>query len=142
MPIPRLPMLPPPRALKMGAEGHGGTSETLGKLKMGTEPPSSRKVLKSFAKDVEKGSERVSATAKNPKEQAKLRKACEDFESIFLNYLLTKMRESVPKNDLMGSDHGEDIYRGLMDEELTKQMAASGGVGLGSSLYKQLKDRI
>ncbi len=74
----------------------------------------------------------------DPKERQKLKKVCEDFETVFLNYTLQKMRETVPKDDLMGADHGEQIYRGMLDEELAKQMATSGGVGLASMLFRQL----
>ena len=74
------------------------------------------------------------------KEQARLKKACQDFESIFLNYMLSKMRESVPKDELLGKSNGENIYRGMLDEELSKQIAASGGVGLSSMLYRQMGD--
>ncbi len=89
--------------------------------------------------DVRSGS--TSAVA-GSKDQQKLRKACQDFESIFLNYLLSKMRESVPKSDLMGESHGEELYLGMLDEELSKQMAASGGVGLSQILYQQLEHQI
>lgn len=75
-------------------------------------------------------------------EKAKLKQACQDFESIFLNFLLGKMRDTVPKSDLMGSSHGEDVYRGMLDDELAKQMAASGGVGLADTLYRQIEGTI
>ena len=46
-------------------------------------------------------------------QQAKLKQTCKDFESVFLNYLLSKMRETVPKSDLMGKSQGEEMYRGM-----------------------------
>lgn len=76
------------------------------------------------------------------KEQAQLKQACQDFESVFLNYLLSKMRETVPKTDLTGENNGEEIYRSMLDTELSKRMSASGGVGLADMMYRQLKDRI
>jgi flagellar protein FlgJ len=75
------------------------------------------------------------------KDQAREKKACQDFEAIFLNYMLSKMRESLPKSDAMGSNHDEQIYRGMLDEELSKQMAANGGIGLADTIYRQLNEQ-
>ena len=83
---------------------------------------------------------RKAATAKtaDAKEQEKTKKACEDFEAIFLNFVLSKMRDTIPKDGLMGNDQATNLYRGMLDEEMSKQMAASGGVGLAEMMYRQL----
>lgn len=94
--------------------------------------------LKSLRGRVEAQNGSAPSSAGEAREQAKLKKACQDFESIFVNYMLSKMRESVPKDDLMGSSNGQDIYRGMLDEELSKQIVASGGVGLSNMLYHDL----
>lgn len=94
--------------------------------------------LKPMRPEVEAQSGSVQTSAAPAKDQAKLKQTCQDFESVFLNYMLSKMRETVPKDDLTGSGNGEQIYRGMMDEELSKQIAASGGVGIASMLYQQL----
>lgn len=86
--------------------------------------------------------EQKKQTGAGPAGDAQLKKTCRDLESVFLNMVLSKMRESVPKSDLMGSSRGEDLYRGMMDEELSKQMAAGGGVGLADVLYAQLAPKI
>lgn len=95
--------------------------------------------LKSGPPRVEHKGMRPPETAEG-RDQARLKQACQDFESIFLNHLLSKMRESIPKSELMGNSQGEDMYRGMLDEELAKQMAASGGMGLGQVLYRQMTE--
>ncbi|MBQ9442657.1 MAG: rod-binding protein, partial [Selenomonadaceae bacterium] len=37
-----------------------------------------------------------------------------------------------------GDDNAMDIYRDMYHEELTKQMALDGGIGLADFIYKQL----
>jgi flagellar protein FlgJ len=102
-------------------------------------PNVSNLTLKVSSAAVEKrnGSQSAQATS-NANDQAKLKKAGQDFEAIFLNYMLSKMRESMPKSDAMGSNHDEQVYQGMMDEELSKQMAASGGIGLADTIIRQL----
>ncbi len=72
-------------------------------------------------------------------EMAKLQKVSKDFESVFLAYLLKSMRQTVPKSDLLGDSQGSKIFGELRDEELAKNMASSGGIGLSRLLVEQLK---
>ena len=67
----------------------------------------------------------------------KLRKACQGFESIFLFHLLKAMRSTVPKDGLIESDLGNDIYTGMMDEELAKKISSGKGIGISNILYKE-----
>ncbi len=78
------------------------------------------------------------AAGRDAKEDAKLKAACTEMEAVFLNLLLKEMRKSVPKGGLIGNSSQENIMRSLLDSELTKNMAQSGGVGLAEMLYRQL----
>lgn len=67
----------------------------------------------------------------------KLKAACRDMEAVFLNMLLSRMRETVPKSGLTDSSR-QDIVQSMLDSELTQNMARAGGTGLADVLYKQL----
>jgi peptidoglycan hydrolase FlgJ len=77
-------------------------------------------------------------SAMSDADKQKLRGACQDFEAVFLNMMLQSMRATVPKSDFFGRNSGEEIFKGMLDEETTKNMAKAGGVGLADVLYKQL----
>ena len=87
-----------------------------------------------FAKQLEDATQ----TATKKKDEAKLKSACKDFETMFLNLMYTKMRETVPDNTLFGDSNGEKIMQSMLDTELTKNMASAGGIGLADMLYRQL----
>lgn len=74
-----------------------------------------------------------------------IRKVAQDFESLFLEIVLKSMRSSVSKSGLMDGGNGEDIFRGMLDGEYAKQMAAQRSSGIASSIENQLlsvlKDR-
>jgi len=76
--------------------------------------------------------------AMSEKDKDKLRTVCQDFESVFLNMMLQSMRNTVPKSEFLGQDKGREMFEGLLDQELTKDMAKTGGVGLADMLFKQL----
>lgn len=78
------------------------------------------------------------ATAMQAAENAKLKAACKDMEAVFLNMMLTRMRATVPKGNLLGNSSEEQMLTSLLDTELTKNMAQAGGMGLADMLYRQL----
>ncbi len=71
-------------------------------------------------------------------DESKLKEACEQFESLFLSQMLKEMKKSVPKADDASKE--QDTYDEMMYDEIAKSMAASGGVGMASVLYQQVKD--
>lgn len=59
-------------------------------------------------------------------------------EAIILKMLYDDMWKTVPKDELFGDDNSMDIWRDMYHEELTKQMAMDGGLGLANFIYQQL----
>ncbi|MBU1052868.1 MAG: rod-binding protein [Proteobacteria bacterium] len=71
----------------------------------------------------------------------KLKKTCQDFESIFLTYMLKTMRSSATESGTVGKSHESNMLYAMFDEKLSEQMADSGGMGLADMLFAQLMDR-
>ena len=69
----------------------------------------------------------------------RLRRACQDFESLFVYKLLEQMRATVPQDGYLHSRQ-EDIYNSICDQQVAMALARSGGIGLGEMLYRQLED--
>ena len=74
------------------------------------------------------------------REVRQLKKACQDFESIFIYTLLKTMRESLPKGE--ASSQAQGIYTSIGDQELARSIASGSGIGMGNMLFEQLKTRI
>jgi flagellar protein FlgJ len=71
-------------------------------------------------------------------DEEKLKKACGDFEGIFISQMLKEMRKSIPKTGLLDGGGQQDMYLSLFDEELSKSLAKRGGIGLGKILYQNI----
>ena len=84
-----------------------------------------------------------SLVAKNETDasQDDLKKACADFESIFLTYMLKSMRAGFSGSDPLSSSHESDILYDMLDEKLSEEIATSGGIGLATLMIEQLKGR-
>lgn len=75
------------------------------------------------------------------KKEKELMKAAKDMESFFMYLLLKEMRKTVPETKLISGGRGEEVFRDMLDEETTKQMAQSpgqSGFGIAQMLYEQL----
>lgn len=84
----------------------------------------------------------VSGNNQTEASQEKLKKACADFESIFLSYMLKTMRASASEIDPVGKSHESKILYAMYDEKLSEEIAGSGGIGLANILLEKLKNRL
>lgn len=76
-----------------------------------------------------------------PDQKAKLREACQGFETMFIQKLWEQMRNNVPKEGYLHSKQ-EGMYQSMYDHEFSKKMAEAGGIGLGDMLYEQLSQSL
>jgi soluble lytic murein transglycosylase-like protein len=84
------------------------------------------------------GSESPTPGADDKERQAKLlrfEKACQQFESLFIYYMLKTMRAASEKSSLLDEGFGSDIFMQMFDEGLADKMAEAGPFGLGNQLY-------
>ncbi len=72
--------------------------------------------------------------------QERLKKACAEFESLFINYMLKSMRSSVSETGFIGNSEESKIIESMFDEKLADRIAVSGRIGLGNMLFEKLKD--
>lgn len=70
---------------------------------------------------------------------ARLRKAAQQMEGVFLEQMFKAMRETVPEGEMARGGTGEEIFTGLLDQKLADVAAAGGERGLGAAIYRQLR---
>lgn len=69
-----------------------------------------------------------------------LKEAVSEFESLFINQMLKSMRDTIGKSELFHGGNAEEIYTSMLDTELSKNMARSGGIGLSDMLLRQFSN--
>jgi len=79
---------------------------------------------------------------KTPKSQTafdrKARQAAEKFEAVFLSQILKSMSVGIKSKGLFSGGSGEAIFKGVMNDEIAKQIARNGGIGLADSVYREI----
>ncbi len=73
--------------------------------------------------------------------QEQLKKACQNFEAVFIGKLWQQMKSTVPKEGYLHSKQ-EDNYMALFDREFSEKMAQAGGIGLADMIYAQLSEKL
>jgi peptidoglycan hydrolase FlgJ len=75
---------------------------------------------------------------KSDSNDQKLEKACHQFESLFIKYMLQTMRDTIPENELFGGGQAEKIYTGMLDDEVSQSISKQRGIGLAAIMYAQM----
>jgi len=80
----------------------------------------------------------------NELKRTKLKEASENFEAIFLNFMLKSMMKtsSDRENSIFGGDNfGGDVLDSIFYLELSKHIAKNGKFGIAELIYKQLVEK-
>jgi len=72
----------------------------------------------------------------------KLWQASQDFESIFVSFLVKAMRQSVDRSGLVPVNQGEKIFQGMLDDEYAKIVTRNGQLGLAEMIYQQMSTHV
>lgn len=79
-------------------------------------------------------------------DETKLKEACQEFESYFINYIFKQMQNSVYSinngEGLIRRSQGEEIFTEMLNEEYSKRATKQGGIGLADMMYKQLSQNL
>ena len=70
---------------------------------------------------------------------AKLRRAAQELEGVFVQELFKAMRETVPEGGIVDGGPGEDMFSSMMDQTISSEAASGWERGVGAALYRQLK---
>jgi flagellar protein FlgJ len=84
---------------------------------------------------------RKNLSGKSPDKLAQLRKACQNFEAVFIGKLWEQMKQSVPREGYLHSKQ-EDSYMSMFNRDFSEKMAQSGGIGLADMIYAQLSQKL
>lgn len=67
-----------------------------------------------------------------------VRRAAQEFESVFLAQMLAPMFEGIDTDGLGGGGLGEEIFRPMLVERYAEALSKAGGVGIADSVVREL----
>jgi murein DD-endopeptidase MepM/ murein hydrolase activator NlpD len=79
----------------------------------------------------------LSTAAPLPTGQGTVREVATEFEGLLMNELLKTMRKTVPESPFFGG-FSNDVFTSMLDEQLSRESARGGALGLTGILERQL----
>jgi peptidoglycan hydrolase FlgJ len=69
---------------------------------------------------------------------ADVARTARDFEAVFIGQMTKLMMESAGSDGVFTGGHGEEMFRGVLAEEMGKSIAQRGGLGLAPAVAAQI----
>ncbi|WP_418791116.1 rod-binding protein [Phosphitispora sp. TUW77] len=85
----------------------------------------------------EKGFSEIFDKALAAKEDAELKEAAKQLEAMFIYQMYSQMRKTIDKGGLLKQSIGEEIFTGMLDNEISSKAAETGKLGLAEIIYQQ-----
>lgn len=64
--------------------------------------------------------------------------AAQQFEAVFLGQMIQMASEGLESDGAFSGGHGEEMFRSILAENLGREMARAGGVGLSAAVSRTL----
>jgi Rod binding domain-containing protein len=87
--------------------------------------------------DLTAQSQTAASTAELAK-RGKIKTTAQAFESSFLSIMLSQMFEGVDTEAPFGGGDGEKMFKSFFTDAIAKQVTKSGGIGLASSVSREM----
>lgn len=71
-------------------------------------------------------------------QQARMRHTAEEFESVFLNEMLSPMFEGLSTDGLGGGGVGEEMFRPMLIDRYAQAVTHAGGIGIADQIMREL----
>jgi flagellar protein FlgJ len=68
-----------------------------------------------------------------------LKNATQQFEALFVSYLMKVMRSTIDEADPEATSFGKEIYTEMFDSEIANNISQTQSLGIGDLLYNQLE---
>lgn len=80
----------------------------------------------------------VAASAEDKAKRAKIRTTAETFEASFLSVMMQQMFEGVKTSEPFGGGNGEEMFKSVLTDAMSKQVTKAGGIGLASTIQREM----
>ncbi len=82
-----------------------------------------------------------SVSGKTPAANDRLWQASRQFETLFVEQMLSSMRKTVPDSGLIKKGFADDVQTSMLDQAIAEAVGKQGRMGIAQSLYRQLSQQ-
>ena len=70
--------------------------------------------------------------------RGKIKETAQKFEASFLSVMMQSMTAGMKTPEIGGGGAGEDMFKSFLSEEMAKQVAKAGGIGVADAVQKEM----
>ncbi|UAL09415.1 rod-binding protein [Caulobacter segnis] len=94
--------------------------------------------VKSAAQAVKSAAASIEDTAKDAAKRAKIGETAKTFEASFLSVMMQQMFEGVKTSEPFGGGNGEEMFKSMLTDAMSKQVTKAGGIGLAPTIQREM----
>jgi peptidoglycan hydrolase FlgJ len=94
--------------------------------------------IKTAAQAVKSTASSIEDTAKDAAKRAKIKETATTFEASFLSVMMQQMFEGVKTSQPFGGGNGEEMFKSMLTDAMSKQVTKAGGVGLAATIQHEM----
>ncbi|WP_184717622.1 rod-binding protein [Caulobacter sp.] len=80
----------------------------------------------------------AASAAKETTQRAKIADTAKTFEASFLSVMMQQMFEGVKTSEPFGGGQGEEMFKSMLTDAMSKEVTKAGGVGLSSTIQREM----
>ena len=80
----------------------------------------------------------VEDTTKDAKTRAKIAETAKTFEASFMSVMMQQMFEGVKTSEPFGGGNGEEMFKSVLTDAMSKEVTKAGGIGLASTIQREM----
>lgn len=78
------------------------------------------------------------ASVEEKAKRAKIADTAKNFESSFMSVMMQQMFEGVKTSQPFGGGNGEEMFKSVLTDAISKQVTNAGGIGLASTIQREM----
>jgi len=99
---------------------------------------SAAKAVKAAATSVEGAALDTASAAKDAAKRARIADTAKTFESSFMSVMMQQMFEGVKTSEPFGGGNGEEMFKSVLTDAMSKEVTKAGGIGLASTIQREM----
>ncbi|WP_297508893.1 rod-binding protein [uncultured Caulobacter sp.] len=80
----------------------------------------------------------IASTAEDAAKRARVKATAENFEASFMSVMMQQMFDGVKTSAPFGGGQGEEMFKSVLTDAMSKQITKAGGVGLASTIQREM----
>lgn len=78
------------------------------------------------------------ASAEELAKRGKIKETAQNFEASFLSVMMQQMFEGVKTSEPFGGGQGEEMFKSILTDAMSKQVTKAAGIGLASTIQREM----